>query len=222
MVAEMVGEGVLGLGRQRDPVDQEQDAGDGAGLEQALDEGRGGARLAGPGRHLDQQLAPPARDFVAQRLDASGLMVPARDGPVDRDRRQVAPDRPDRDPALQVVLRIEAGDPPRMGVRVAVQEPYLLAVRQEDEGDGEPFRVVDALVARRGQVGARALGLDDGHRAPGAVAERVIGARPVGQRGLEQNARAVGRVPAGVPEQRVDPDAGERFGPCGHGVRARG
>ena len=55
-----------------------------------------------------------------------------------------------------------------------------------------------------------------------AVAERVIGARPVGQRGLEQHARAVGRVPAGVPEQRVDPDAGERFGPSGHGVRARG
>jgi len=36
----MVGERILGLPRQLDPVDEEQDAGDDTRLEQSLDEGR--------------------------------------------------------------------------------------------------------------------------------------------------------------------------------------
>ncbi len=54
IVPEMVGVRVLGLACQRDPVDEEQDAGDDARLEQPLDEGRRRSRLAGPRRHLYQ------------------------------------------------------------------------------------------------------------------------------------------------------------------------
>ena len=106
----MVGEGVLGLRGERYPVHQEEDAGDRAGLEQALDERRRGAGLAGPRRHLHQELAPAARHLVGQGLDAVDLVVAVHDLPVDGDIGQRAAGRPRSDPALQVLLRPEGGD----------------------------------------------------------------------------------------------------------------
>ena len=44
----MIGERILGLARQRDPVDEEQYAGDDARVEQPLDEGYRRARLPVP------------------------------------------------------------------------------------------------------------------------------------------------------------------------------
>ena len=54
---------------------RKQDTGDDTGLEQALDEGRGRAGLAGSRRHLDEQPAASARHFGGQRLDAIDLVV---------------------------------------------------------------------------------------------------------------------------------------------------
>ena len=87
----MVGERLFRLPRQRNPINEEQDAGDDACLEQPLDEGRRRACLAGSRRHLDQQLAPPVRDFGAQRLDAVYLVIAVDDLPIGGDRRQVEP-----------------------------------------------------------------------------------------------------------------------------------
>ena len=216
IVAEVVGEGVLGLYGQCDPVHQEEDAGDRPGLEQALDEGCRGAGLAGPRRHLHQELAPPLRDLRRKRFDAVDLVAAVHDLAVDRDVGQRAPHRARGDPAFQILLGIEGGDFAGVGVPAAVQEAHLLAVREEDEGDVEQRCVMDALVLRGERLDARALGLDDGHGPPGAVAEHVVGARAVRQRMFEQDAHAVGQVPSGVGEQGVDPDAGERLGRAGH------
>ena len=46
----------------------------------------------------------------------------------------------------------------------------------------------------------------------------VAGLRAVGKRVLEQDARTVGQVPAGVLEQGVDLDAREGFGRAAHAV----
>ena len=217
VVAEMVGEGVLGLCGQRDPVHQEEDAGDRAGLEQALDEGCRGTGLAGPRRHLHQELAPSPRHLRRERLDAVDLVAAVRNLAVDRDVGQRASYRSRGDPAFQIVLGVEGRDLAGVGVPVAVQEAHLLAVREEDEGDIEPRRVMDALVLRGEWPGARALGLDDGHGPPGAAAEHVVGARAVRQRMFEQDSHAVGQIPSGVREQGVDPDTGECFrGAGGH------
>ncbi len=104
IVPQMVGERVFGLPRQGDPVHQEQHPGDDARLEPPLDDGRRRARLAGARRHLDQQLAPPARALGGQRLKTFDLVGAVDDFPVDHDLRQVAPPPPDGDPPLQVGL----------------------------------------------------------------------------------------------------------------------
>ena len=171
-----------------------------------------------PGGHLDQELAPAARDLVRQRLDAVDLVAAIHDLPVDRDVDQSAADRPGRDPALQVLLRIEGRDFARVGVRVTVQKPHLVAVRQEHEGNPEQLRVVPPLVLGGDRLDARPLGLDHRHRPPGAVAEHVVRARAVRERMLEQDACAVGQVPSGVHEQGVDLDSGECLGGSGHVV----
>ena len=75
---------------------------------------------------------------------------------------------------------------------------------------------MDALILGGERLDARALGLDDGHGPPGAVAEHVVGARAVRQRMLEQDAYAVVQAPARVREQGVDPDPREGFRVSGH------
>ena len=216
VVAEVVGEGVLGLGGEGDPVHQEEDAGDRAGLEQALDEGGGGAGLAGPRRHLDEELPPPARHLGRERLDAVDLVAAVHDPSIDRHVGQRAPQRVCGDPAFQIVLGVEGGDLTGVGVPAAIQEAHFLAVRQEDERNVEQRCVMDALILGGDRVDARPLRFDDRHRAPGAVAEHVVRARAVPERVLEEDAHPVGQVPAGILEPVVDPDPRECFGGSGH------
>ena len=175
VVAQVVVEGVLGLAGQRDAVHEEQDAGHDARLEQALDECRRRAGLAGPRRHLDKQLAPAVRHLGRQRLDARDLVVAIDDPSVDLDTAQFQPVPAGGDTPLQVVWGIEGREPPCVGVRLAVEEPDLLAVRQEDERRAELLGVVAALILRRDGVDAGALGLDRRKRPSGPVAERIVG-----------------------------------------------
>ena len=118
VVAEMVGEGVFGLGGERDPVHEEENPGDRAGLEEALDEGGGGAGLAGSHRHLHKELPPPVRHLVRQSFDAVDLVAAVDDLPVDGDVGERTPDRARHDPAFEVVLRVECRNLPRVCVRV--------------------------------------------------------------------------------------------------------
>ncbi len=216
IVAQMVGERVLRLPRQRDPVDEEQDAGDGSGLEQPLDEGRRRARLAGSGCHLDQHLVAAARDFGGQGLDARDLVVAVDDCAVDFDGGEVAAKRARGDPPFEVVLREEADDPARVRVRFSVEEPDLLAVRQEDERHAQLEGIVAPLVLRQDRVDACALGFERRQRPALTVAQHVVGQRAVGEQVFEQDARAVGDIPAGIPEQRVDLRARESLGGAAH------
>ena len=85
VVAEVVGEGVLGLGGEGDPVHEEEDPGDRPRLEEALDERGRGAGLAGPRRHLDEELPASVRHLVREGLDAIDLVAAVDDPPVNRD-----------------------------------------------------------------------------------------------------------------------------------------
>ena len=116
------------------------------------------------------RLGKRLRDLVRQRLDAVDLVAAVNDLPVDRDVDQRAANRLGCDPALKVLLRIEGRDFACVGVRVSVQKPHLVAVRQEHEGNSEQLRVVPTLVLGGDRLDARALGLDHRHRSPGAVA----------------------------------------------------
>ena len=178
-----------------------RNAGDDARLEQLLDEGRRRARLAGPRRHLDQQLAPPARHFGGQRLDTFDLVV-AVDDPADLARG---------DPPFEVILGIETRDLARVGIRLAIKQPHFFAVRQESERHVELFGVVPPLVLRRNGIGARSLGFERRHGPALPVAEHVVCLRSVRQRVLEKDARAVGQAPAHVLEQGVDLDPRKGF-----------
>ena len=218
IVLQVVRESVLGLPGQLDPVDQEQDAGDDARLEQPLDESRRGTGLAGSRRHLHQQAAPPVRDFGGQGFDAFDLVVAVDDLPVDGHRGQIAAHPACGDPPLQVVLGIETRNFSGVGIRFPVQEPHFVAVRQENERDVELFGIVPSLVLRGDRIDAGPLGLQYRHRPSLPVAEHVIGLRAVWQRVFEKHARAVGQVPANIPKQGVDPDAGEGFGRVAHPV----
>ncbi len=217
VVAKVVGEGVLGLGGEGEPVHEEENAGDRPGLEEALDEGGGGVGLAGSGRHFDEELPAPACDLVREGLDAIDLVAAINDPPVDGDIGERAADRPGRDPAFEVFLRVEGRDRARVGVRVPVEEPHLVAVREEDERDLELLRVVAPLVLGGERVDARTLRLDHRHRPPGTVAEHVIRPRAVAERVLEHHARPIGQVPFRVREKGVNLDPRERFGGAGHG-----
>ena len=124
----MVRERVLRLSRQGDPVHQKQHAGHRASFEEPFDERSGRSRLAGPGRHLDQQVAASVGDFAAERVDALDLVVAIHDPPVGLHCREVAANAPGGHPSLQVVLRIEARDLARVCVGRAVEKPHFLAV----------------------------------------------------------------------------------------------
>lgn len=65
VVAQVVSEGVFGLAGQRNAIHEEEDSGDGPCFEQALDEGGGGARLAGAGGHFDEEVAAAKGDLGA-------------------------------------------------------------------------------------------------------------------------------------------------------------
>ena len=135
--------------------------------------------FAGPGRHLDQQLAPPVRDFGGQSFNALDLVVAVDDLLIDGDGRQVAADLPCGDPPFEVVLGVEARDLARMGVRLPFHEPHFLAVRQEDERYAELFGVVLPLTLRPDRLGARPLGFQRRHGPALPVAEYVVGLRAV-------------------------------------------
>ena len=184
----MVRERVLRLSRQSDPVNEEQHPSDGAGLEEPLDERGGGSRLAGAGRHLHQQVAPSAGDFRAQLVDAIYLVVAVHDAPVGFDAGKVATNTPGGDLSLQIVLRIEARDLPRMRVGLAVEKQHVLAVREEDERHFELLGVVAPLILRGYRIGARPLGFQRRHGTPLAVAEGVVRLRTVGEHVLEHDA----------------------------------
>ena len=160
--------------RQGYPVHEEQDAGDHTGFEEPLDERGGGARLARPGRHLDQQAAPAEGNLGAQSVNALDLVVSVHDAPVGFDRGQVAANLPCSDAAFQVVLGIEPCDLPSVGVGLPVKEPDLLAVRQEDERNFELLGVVASLVLCGDWVDAGVLSLQCRHRASGSVAEHIV------------------------------------------------
>ena len=213
---QVLGERILGLLGQRVAVDQEQGAGDPVGVEQPLDQGGRHPRLAGPGRHLDQQLAPAQLHLLAQHLDAGALVVAARDPPVHGDAGRRHPQRPGRDPPLQVLLAEHGGH--RAEVRVAVQiaEPHLLAVGQEHERHAEPSGVGQRLRLRRAQAHARLLGFQHRQRLPAPVAQDVVGLGPVTQPMLEPDAPPVGQLPARILELRVDLDPRKCFVPT-HG-----
>ena len=206
VVAEVVREGVLGLGGEGDPVHEEEDTGDRSGLEEALDEGGRSARLAGPRRHLDEELAPSTCHLARESIDAIDLVAAIDDPPVNRDIGEGAADGTGRNPTFGVLPRVEGRDRPGMGVQVPVEEPYLVAVREEDERNFELFRVVAPLVLGGDRVDARALRLHHRHRSPGAVAEHVVRPRAVAKPVLEQHASPVSQVPASVLEKGVDPD----------------
>ena len=148
-------------------------------LEQALDERRGRPRFPGPRCHLHEQPAPAVRDLDGQGLDARDLVLAIDDPPVDLDAGQFQPVPAGRDPPLQVVRGVEGGDLPRVGVRLTVEEPSLLAVRQEHERHAELLGVVAALILRLDRVDAGALGFERCQGSSRSVAERVIGPRAV-------------------------------------------
>ena len=178
--------------------------------------GGGGAGLAGPRRHLDEELAPSARHLVREGLEAIDLVAAVDDSLVDWHVGEGAAYCAGRDPALEILLRVEGRDWARVSVRIAVEEPHLVAVREEDERNHELFRVVAPLVLGGDRVDARALRLHHRHRSTGAVAEHIVRPRAVAKRMLEQHARPVRQFPPGVRKQRVDLDPGERLGGSGH------
>ncbi len=204
VLAEMIGEGVLGLFRQGYAVHKEKDPCDDARLEQPLDESRRRARLAGSRGHLDQQFASSLHDLGAERLDALDLIMAVDYLPVDGDGRRVAPDLARRQPPFQVVLRVEARDLPCVSVGFTVEEPYLLAVREKDEWYAELLGIVPTLVLGPDRIDGRSLCLKCRHGATLAVAEHIVGPGSVRQNVLEQDARTVEQIPARILEQGVD------------------
>jgi hypothetical protein len=216
VIRQMFGEGVFGLPGQRDAIDEERHAGDGVGLEQALDERGGRARLARAGGHLDQQHAPARSDLAVQDVDALDLIVAFDDAPVDGHARGVAAHGQRGNAALQVILLEDRLHGPRTGLALPLPEQHLVAIAQEGVGHTALLRV--GLGLRRGVawVDRVALGLDHGQRTAMAVAQHVVGARAVGQLHFEADGIAVERVPALRCEQRVDLHAGKGF--VGHGM----
>ena len=160
------------------------------------------------------------RHLGGQGLDARDLVVAIDDPPVDLDVGQFQPIPAGGNPPLQVVLGVEGGNLPRVGVRLAIQEPDFFPVRQEHERYAELLGVVTSLILRRNGVDAGALGLDSRHGSPRPVAQRVVGPRAVRQRVLEEDAHAVREIPAGVLEKSVDLDARGGFGCWTHALAA--
>jgi len=185
-------------------------------FEEALDERGRGTGVAGPRRHLDEELVPSTRHLARESIDAIDLVAAIDDPPVNRDIGEGAADGTGGNPAFEVLLRVEGCNRPRVSVRVAVEEPALVAVREEDERDLELLRVVAPLVLSGDRANARALRLDHRHWSSGAVAEHVVRPRAVAERVLEQHVRPVRQFPPGVRKQRIDLDPGERLGGSGH------
>ena len=204
IIPQMVGESVLGLTRQCDPIDQEEDASNDARLEQPLDEGRRRARLAGSGRHLHQQFAPPARYLGGKRFDTFDLVIAVDDFSVDGSVRQIAAQLADGDSSFQIVLRIKPRNLPRMGIALAIQKPHAIAIRQKNEWHLHLLGIMLPLPARRNGVNPLPLRLQRRHRPPGSITQRIVGARAIGQRVLELNARAVTQIPVGILQQGID------------------
>ena len=162
------------------------------------------------------RLRLPRETSAHKCVYALDLIVPVHDPAVRFDGGQVATNPPRGDPTLQVILRIEARDLPRMGVGFAVEKPHLLAVRKEGERNVELGGVVATLILCRDWIDPGVLRLQRRHGTAGTVAKHVVGTRAVRQRVFEENVRPVGHVPPGVLQQRVDLNAGKRFGSAAH------
>ena len=210
VIGQVFVEGILGLLGQGDAVDQEQHAGDVVGLEQAFDEGRRGARLAGAGRHLDQQLAPAGVHLTAQGVDAFTLVVAAGNPGVDRLGQWIDPNLALGVAAFQVDLAEKARDLARIGLRSVVPEQDLVAIGQKDVGHVVQLLGIGAAL-RRGllQVYRGALGLDHRCGPPVPVAEDIVSQGSVRQLVLVTHAVAIGQIPADIRQLGVDDDAGK-------------
>ena len=171
VIGQVFVEGILGLFGQGDAVHQEQNAGDGIGLEQALDEGGGGAGLAGAGGHLHQQLAPAGVHFPAQGVDTFLLVVPPGNPLVDGHRQWVEPNLATGDAAFEIGLAEEGTDGARVGLVLIVPEQDFVAVGEEDKGHAiELFGIGPALFGGLLQIDGGPLGLHHRHGAAVAVA----------------------------------------------------
>jgi len=136
-IRQVLGEGVLGLLGERDAIDEKENAGDGIRFEQAFDQGRGGPRLAGAGRHFNEHLAPTAIDFPAERFDARGLVIALDDVLVDGNRKWITPDMPGCGPSFQVTLQKERLDGAGERFALPFPEADFFAVGEEDIGHFE-------------------------------------------------------------------------------------
>ena len=67
---------------QLQPIDQEEDAAGVASAEEQLDDGRGHQRLAGAGRHLEQEPVAPVADSLLQTMNRLYLIVAQKAQPV--------------------------------------------------------------------------------------------------------------------------------------------
>ena len=78
-------------------------------------------------------------DYPEGRVLPSGREEPDRTTFL-RLARKAGPNRPHCDPALQIVLRVEAPDLQRMGAGLAVEKPHFLSVRQRADAPGHTTR----------------------------------------------------------------------------------
>src|SRR5260221_7465571 len=154
---KLLREDVFGLDGERVAVNDEQGPRHPVGLEEALQERGCCARLAGSGRHLNEELAAAIDDFPAQGLDTGDLKSPSAasgNPPVNRRVEGAAPDLL-RGPATRKgVLAKDGLNLPKMGVLVLVAEPDLLAIREEDVRHRELVGVATALYFALAEVDA--------------------------------------------------------------------
>jgi hypothetical protein len=211
VVGKIFGERIFGLIGKRDPIDDEEHTRHGIRFKEPLDERRGGAGLACARGHLDEKLPPAGGKLAAKRIEAIDLIVALDDAPVDGNGERIASHDRGRDPALEIRLREERLDPPRVGLVLPVPETDLLAIREKHVRDAEVRRV--GLGLRFGDAEDRlcALGFNDCERPAVSVAEHVIRASAVGHRDLAPDGIAIGEIPALLLQLGIDLDPRERL-----------
>ena len=160
VVGQMLGEGILGLLGQRDAVHQKEHPRDRVGLEQALDEGGCGTRLAGACGHFHQQLSSAVGDLATERIDACDLIVALDDPAIDGDLPEVAAQRVGGCAALEIILLEEGLDHPGEGFALPIPEPDLVTVGQEYIGHTQVLCIGLGLSGGVSRADRESLGLD--------------------------------------------------------------
>jgi hypothetical protein len=181
VVGEVLAELGDGLADEGDAVAQEQHAaGPTCPLEQ-VDQGGGGAGLAGAGRHDEQGAAlVVALEPLGDGAQGPDLVLAAGDLRVGLEVGQRALRAAAGDQRLDLRGRVELGDGARRVAAGVVPQEDLVAVGVEDDRAAavlalERVGVALGLVLAALGVGAGLLGLDDGERAAVDRPEHVVG-----------------------------------------------